>query len=409
MKRIKIVFAPLHFFYTNRYGSELLWAYTIFNKLSNNKQVGFIKGICYATVKDQDEIKLSNAIYKKTIKKTYIYNIFENLKFYIFYTNKYNALLKDKKIDILHHFLPFYIGKTFNPLFLFSSSDVIKVIGPVQPRINFDNRDIKNDIFFENKEINIFKWVLNIFSPVFWALSKSTLKNANKIIAINSSAKEELIKFGIRSSNIVIINPGVNANQFQLTKSVKTNKPKTELISVGYLTKRKGIDLIIRSLSIVCKKNKGVRLSIVGEGPQKKSLINLAKKLKLEKKVIFKNFVDNKTIAQYYNSSHIFVSMSRAESWGQMYLEAMASGLPIISAKNAGSESIIKDGKFGYLIEQEDYRSLAEKIIHLINRPELINKFGENARKEIDTKYDWDKVIIPKYVKLYNTLIHEKK
>jgi phosphatidylinositol alpha-1,6-mannosyltransferase len=95
--------------------------------------------------------------------------------------------------------------------------------------------------------------------------------------------------------------------------------------------------------------------------------------------------------------------MSRFESWGQMYLEAMASSLPIISARNIGSESIIQDD-FGYLIPQEDYFALSERIISLLDNPDMIKMFGDRARLKAEKKYDWVKVIIPKYIEIYKNL-----
>ena len=131
----------------------------------------------------------------------------------------------------------------------------------------------------------------------------------------------------------------------------------------------------------------------------------MVKKLSLEDYVVFEGFIENSKIQQYYKKAHIFISMSRAESWGQMYLEAMACGLPIITTKNIGSDAIIKNGEFGYLIGQENTNDLAKKIIYLIENPEYIIAFGERAYQEVKRKYDWDNCIIPQYLDIHQKLI----
>jgi phosphatidylinositol alpha-1,6-mannosyltransferase len=88
-----------------------------------------------------------------------------------------------------------------------------------------------------------------------------------------------------------------------------------------------------------------------------------------------------------------------------MYLEAMASRLPIVAARNTGSESIMQGNSFGYLIPQEDYFALSEKIISLLDNPEMIKVLGKRARLEVEGEYDWGKVIIPKYIKVYKEVI----
>jgi len=110
-------------------------------------------------------------------------------------------------------------------------------------------------------------------------------------------------------------------------------------------------------------------------------------------------------IQEYYKKAHVFVNMSRSEGFATVCLEAMASGLAIISSKVGGFQDAITDGKNGYLVEQEDTKGLAEKMVYLIDHPELIASFGKRARQEVEEKYDWDKVIIPRYLDLYDEIL----
>jgi len=86
-------------------------------------------------------------------------------------------------------------------------------------------------------------------------------------------------------------------------------------------------------------------------------------------------------------------------------LEAMACGLPVITTKNTGSNAIIRNGEFGYLIEQGSHNMLLDRLSILIENKQMISEFGRKARQEAVDRYDWKRVIIPRYVGLYDSLI----
>ena len=171
--------------------------------------------------------------------------------------------------------------------------------------------------------------------------------------------------------------------------------------------KRKGVELIINSMKDIVKENKGVILRIVGDGPQKKNLENQVKKLGLGEQVIFEGLVPHDEVAKLYQQADIFVSMSRSESWGQMYLEAMASGLAVVTSRTVGSESIIEED-FGLLLNQEDVNGLTSAVLDLINNPKKLAQFKKRAREHAVGVYDWENSIIPRYIALYDRLIKTK-
>jgi len=403
-KKYNVLIAPIHFFYTDKYGSELLWAYKIFNKIKAREFIN-TQGIVFEIIGKNNTDKL---IYRGVTDKQYFYSLVDVARFLFFYTRKGLFFGREKKIDILHHILPFSINNTFNPLFFLWGSKIKKVIGPIQASLDYNEKNLSNntaeDIFGQKKQ-NFSIYFQKIFSSVFKFLSSRTLKRADRIIVINNVARECLKKENIDERKILVIPPGIDIDKFNYTNFRNKSREILELITVGYLFERKGIELIIKAMREVVCGNKKIILKIVGDGPQRKSLEKLVGELKLKDFVIFEGFIPNEKIQEYYQRAHIFVSMSRSESWGQMYLEAMACGLPIITTKNNGSNEIIKDNEFGYLVEQEDYNTLAEKVLYLSENQDVIRTFGEKARREVEDKYDWDKTIIPKYLDIYNELL----
>lgn len=402
----RIILAPIHYVLdAQNSGSEFYWSYKIFEGISKVEGdrawfiAGGLRGIENTHVIDcgifrPEELKLSL------------------LNIYIFYFKIYFQIQKLRRSlggdFILHHVLPFSIGSSFNVYALQSKQPFI--IGPLQSPLTVIDSDLdhKNARGFKKSDKGVFDFfrslVFAIMKPFLNFLSSRTLMRADRIIAINAYTRDMLIKRGVKDGIITIIPPGIDIIKFQYFPYEEKRSSLVEFISVGYLLQRKGVDLIIRALLEVIKANDKVRLRIVGDGPQREFLEDLTKELNLSDYVIFEGFIPNNEIQTYYQKAHIFVSMSRSESWGQMYLEAMACGLPIISSKNVGSESIIQDGEFGYLVEQENVKSLTEKMLYLVEHQEKIASFGVKARQEVEDKYDWDKVIIPQYLELYNEM-----
>ena len=228
---------------------------------------------------------------------------------------------------------------------------------------------------------------------------------ADKIIVINISTKNLLLKRKIKAEKIVIIPPGVDCKRFTpLEKENKENKV-FEILAASTLMERKDVASIIKGIFEVHKTNKNIRLRILGDGPQMNELRELTKSLSLERIVIFEGHVPHSEMVRYYQNAQIFVAMSKAEGFATVCLEAMASGLAIVSTKVGGFTDAITDGVNGYLVEKGDYQVLAERITSLLNNRRLISQFGMKARKDAEEKYDWNYVIIPAYLDLYSKLL----
>jgi len=95
--------------------------------------------------------------------------------------------------------------------------------------------------------------------------------------------------------------------------------------------------------------------------------------------------------------------MSKSEGFATVCLEAMASGLAVVSSKVGGFSDAVVNGENGYLVEQDDYVDLARRTISLLDNPTLLAEMGRKARMTAENEYDWETVIIPKYQRIYNS------
>ena len=158
---------------------------------------------------------------------------------------------------------------------------------------------------------------------------------------------------------------------------------------VGRLVPHKGIGILIRSLNYI---EKG-KLLIVGDGPYKKWLENLVKKLDLNERVIFVGPVDDYWLPAYYAATDVVIlpSTSRLEAFGIVGLEGMASGKPLILSDIPGVRDVISE-KEGYIVEPLDPSAITEALEKIWNAPEMAREMGNRGRKRVEELFSWEKV-----------------
>jgi len=157
------------------------------------------------------------------------------------------------------------------------------------------------------------------------------------------------------------------------------------LLFVGRLAKEKNIDVLIKAMpEIVLKKPKTV-LVIAGDGDEKSNLVNLSKKFKVLDNIIFTGEVKYSEIDKYYKMADFFVSASTSETQGLTYIEALASGLPVIAKYDSNLKQVVKERYNGrFFFEDADLsgivlQSLSAKEVALWrhNAVESAQKFSD--------------------------------
>lgn len=193
-------------------------------------------------------------------------------------------------------------------------------------------------------------------------LIRRLLWSVDEIITPTQKAKGSLIAYGIRNP-ISIIPTGIDLSRFKTehrhTKEAKDLKDKLGinpedkvLIFLGRLGKEKNIDEIIMNIKELNKKYP-LKMLIVGGGPHMENLQSLVDNLDLKKEVIFTGMVPPEEVPLYYSLANIFVTASTSESQGLTYIEALASGLPVVCKYDEAVEGLIMNGINGYMYRNE--------------------------------------------------------
>lgn len=226
--------------------------------------------------------------------------------------------------------------------------------------------------------------VLNPYHWLILTLERIIMKQRrfNKIIAISELVKNNIIdNYGVLSKDIEVIYNGVDTDKFhpdnkkkyrsEVRKKYGLEEEDFVAVFVGSGFERKGVKYLIEAVESISEK---VSLLIVGKGPAGKF-----QKKTGHQKIVFCG--PQKDIHKYYAASDIFVFPTIYEPFGNVHLEALASGLPVITTKNSGASEIIRDGIHGFVVpEPEDSSAIAEKIRALSEDKDKLDSMSKNAR-----------------------------
>lgn len=173
-------------------------------------------------------------------------------------------------------------------------------------------------------------------------------------------------------------------------------------VSTGNLKRVKGFDLLIKAFSKIIEEYEQCKLIIIGDGVEKQNLMNLVRELDLSEQVCFKGALNRTDIARVYHEADTFVLASRSETFGVVYIEAMASGLPVIATRCGGPENFVIP-QTGKLIEAENiddlYRAMQDFVLH---KESYDTEFISNyARCEFSPEN-----ISGKIIALYENILH---
>lgn len=228
---------------------------------------------------------------------------------------------------------------------------------------------------------------------------QTVAKRASHVIVYHTKLKNYLTNLSIDPNKISVIPNGVDIDLFMMNKKERSENC---LIFVGFLTKRKGVNYLLEAVS----KIGNIRLIIVGDGPEKKSLKLLANALNISENVTFVGSIGHHELSNYYSQASIFILPSFSEAFPQVVLQAMSCGLATIATNISGLPEVITAGYNGFLVEPANVEQLREKIRILAHNPNLSKQIGKNARKIVEERYRWD-IIAKQTIRVYKKVLEE--
>jgi phosphatidyl-myo-inositol dimannoside synthase len=149
----------------------------------------------------------------------------------------------------------------------------------------------------------------------------------------------------------------------------------------------KGHEKVIRAMPAVLADLPEAHYYIIGEGPLRGRLVNLAAQLGVAKHVHLLGHVDDEQLEQLYAHSQVFVMPSKKEGFGIVFLEAWKHFLPVIAGNQDASSEVVEHGLNGLIVDPDDPRSIAQAIVGLLSNPSKMKAMGENGWNTLQRNY----------------------
>ena len=195
------------------------------------------------------------------------------------------------------------------------------------------------------------------------------LRQADRIITTSRYSSERIAQFyGVSSARIFIVPELIDLQTWQsaLRTAPQENGP-LRVLSVAHLYPRKGVDTLLHAFARV--RNESF-LRIVGIGPERGRLERLAGELAIADRVHFLGQLSFQALVTEYRNATVFALPSSQEGFGIVFLEAMASSLPIVAGRAAAVPELVEDGVNGFLVDPDDRETLARTLARLLQEPE---------------------------------------
>jgi glycosyltransferase involved in cell wall biosynthesis len=238
------------------------------------------------------------------------------------------------------------------------------------------------------------------------------LSNADIIIATSKSYIDESKYLGNYRDKVRVVPNGINLEDFEIGLSKEECRSelglpqdKKIILFFGNIVAYKGPDVLLKAFEIVKNSYPEVVLLFAGRGGMQRELEDLSREKGISDKVIFAGFIDEELKPLYYHCADIFClpSVTLAEAFGIVNLEAMACGLPVVSSKLGGIPDIVQNGRNGIVVEPGNIESLADALLTLLEDDELRKRMSSEG-KNMSEDYDWNK-IAEETEKIYDELL----
>jgi glycosyltransferase involved in cell wall biosynthesis len=245
--------------------------------------------------------------------------------------------------------------------------------------------------------------VFTFNNPLARRLKRFALRAASRVI-VNSSATKVKAEELLATVEATTVPMGVTVDNF-VSEQVAAHR-KLRVLFVGRLSEEKGLADLLAALAILRDRGVPVKARVAGTGPQGATLRDSAKALGLKKRVKFLGWVNRADIAKHYSWADVFAgpSITAKTGWvealGVVFIEAAASGLPVVTTNAGGMRDVVLSDKTGFVVREQSPSELADALTKLAADPDLRQRFGVAGREHVTENFAWPS-IARRYSQIY--------
>lgn len=237
------------------------------------------------------------------------------------------------------------------------------------------------------------------------ALETYVLRRADAITTICEGLRSEILGRGVPAGKVTVIPNAVNVDQFTMDHQVNAGLQRSlglegciVLGFIGSFYAYEGLDLLLDAVGRLLRHQPGVKLLLVGGGPEKDRLVAKAAALGLSDVVVFTGRVPHEEVRRYYDLVTLFVYPRRRMRLTELVtplkpLEAMAQGSIVVASDVGGHKELLVDGKRGYLFKADDAEALAVKLAEVIGQRDAWPAMRLAGRRFVEAERTWDQAV----------------
>lgn len=232
---------------------------------------------------------------------------------------------------------------------------------------------------------------------------RETMNRSDLVLPVSFHMKRLGLSFHINKDKFHVIPNAVNTKIFKRTRP-HTTRNLFQFLTVRRLVPEKRVEDIIVAFASFTKNHKDAKLTIIGDGPERKRLESLTRELGCDEYIDFLGFVNNNELPFYYNESDVYILSSVQEGLSLTLLEAMASELPVISTNIVGNPEVIVHKKNGFLVSSKNPSDIEEGMKFFYKNRNELKSFGKASRNTILEGFTSSKVA-KEILNLYKNII----
>lgn len=220
---------------------------------------------------------------------------------------------------------------------------------------------------------------------------KKLAKEGNLFICVSKYIREKVLGLGFPADRTIIHYIGIDTQSIRPYKIISNKKI---ILHVARFTEKKGTKYLLHAFSRIVKKDKDVKLVIIGEGPLKKKIESLIESLNIKDYVHLLGFQPHECILEWMARSRmicvpsIIAHSGDSEGLPIVLLEAAAMGIPAVATLHSGIPEGCIDGKTGFLVPERSVEELAERLTYLLKNESLCEELGRAARRMVELKFN---------------------